>query len=187
MRRLDSDIKLTTDPALLRFNPTQSYTFMMPGIRWRRFIVAFLLLGTPGLLFLINYRGAAPAPMDILWLVVLAALIAGFFSQILSNRIILGIEELHIRKDQHEFNIRYIDIEDAFIVDSVNELDDLPLPAGHYPMEFESRNYDIVALVLRDSTLSRSSAPLQDGVLTKYVSFNVSRPQRFLALLKMRV
>jgi hypothetical protein len=63
----------------------------------------------------------------------------------------------------------------------------LPLEEGEYPMEFDAGKPEVVVLVLRHGTLSRSTAPVQNGILTRYVTFNLFRPTRFLAALRMRV
>ncbi len=63
----------------------------------------------------------------------------------------------------------------------------MPLPEGHYPMEFETHDWRIVVLVLRDNTVSSSTADRYDGVLTKVVSFNVSKADLLLSYLRMRI
>ncbi len=174
------------DLALLRFNPLKTYTFYPPGVRRRTFFYAFFLLGAPGFVILASVRGGTPDTVELLALALLAALIAGLVSQRSANRVLLGTEELVIRAEGQEFTVRLFDIEDSFLAASLDEVDAVPLPGGHYPMEFETHDRDIVVLVLRDNTLSRSTAERQDGVTTKVVSFNVARPRRFLAFLKMR-
>ena len=187
MRQLFDDTRLAADPALLRYNPMRTYVFLMPGVRWRRFIVSFMILGTPGVIFLVTYEGGTPSPYQLLSLGILAALVSGFFSQILMNKVTLDFEKVIIRKDHHDFTISYSDVDNAFLAGSIIEVDELPLPEGHFPMEFESRRSNIVVLVLRDGTTSKSTAHVRDGILTKYVTFNVAKPQRFLAFLRMRV
>lgn len=187
MRRITYDKPLAAEPALRRYNPTHTYDFRMPSGRWSIFAVSFIILGTPGIIYLITYRGGAPSLAQVVSLTLLAVIIAGLASKFLANRVILDPEELIIRKDHHDFFVRLYDIEDAFLAESPLEVDTVPLPDGHYPMEFEDGDRNIVVLVLKDGTVSRSSSKVRDGIPTKLVSFNVSRPMRFLAFLRMRV
>lgn len=161
--------------------------FYMPGVRWRRFIYAFVLLGAPGVIFLIGYEGGIPNPEEFIAVVTLAVLVAGFSAQYFANRVFLTPEELIIRKDGEEFTVRLYDIEDAFLARTLDEVDAIELPEGHYPMEYESHDSNIVVLVMRNNTASRSTAHVRNGITTKAVSFNVSRPERFLSFLRMRV
>ena len=174
------------DLALLRFDPLKTYTFFPPGVRRRNFLYALFLLGAPGFIILASVRGGAPDTVELLALALLVVLIAGLVSQRSANRVLLGIEELAIRTEGQEFTVRLFDIEESFLAASLEEVDAVPLPDGHYPMEFETHDRNIVVLVLRDDTLSRSTAERRDGVTTKVVSFNVARPRRFLSFLKMR-
>jgi hypothetical protein len=187
MQRFPDGGPIFRDPALLRYNPTKTYVFYMPGVRVRGFIQAFLILGLPGMIVLTTYRGGVPAPEETLAVVLLAVVISGFMSQFFANRVFLEMEELVIRKDHNSFFVRLYDIEDVFIADSLEEVDSVALPEGHFPMEFETHDREILVLVLRNGVLSRSTAEKDDGILTKSVSFNVSKPRRFLGFLKMRI
>jgi hypothetical protein len=187
MQRDNENPKLMADPALLQYNPMRTYMFLMPGFSALRYVVTFLILGLPGVVFLITWRGNVPGIEETLSIILLAAIIAGFISRVLMNKVLMHPEELVIRKDHREFHLNYFDIEDAFIVPDAADLDRFPLPDGHFPMEFETRQRDVVLLVLRTNTLSRSSAGIHNGIPTKYVSFNVMKPQRFLGFLRMRI
>jgi hypothetical protein len=187
MRKFPEGGPIYRDPALLRYNPTRTYVFYMPGVRIRGFIQTFLILGLPGLFVLTTYRRGVPSPEETIAVVLLAVLISSLMSQFFANRVYLGPEELVIRKDHHSFFVRLYDIQDVFIADSLEEVDSVSLPDGHFPMEFETHDRGIVVLVLRDGVLSRSTADKEDGIPTKSVSFNVSRPERFMGFLRMRV
>ncbi len=187
MRRFPASGPVYRDPAVLRYDPRKAYTFYMPGVRARGFIYAFLVLGIPGAIFLATYRGGLPGPEEILALALLVVLVSGFTAQYFANRVLLGPEELVIRKEHHNFTVRLFDIEDAYIADSLEEVDSVLLPDEHFPMEFETHDNDIIVLVMRDGFVSQSTTDKHDGILTKSVSFNVSKPERFLSFLKMRV
>ena len=187
MRRYPSGGSLQRDPGLLRYDPRRTYVFYMPGVRARGFVYAFLILGVPGVLFLASYRGGVPGPNDILALILLVIVVAGLTAQYFANRVFLTSEEIVIRKEHHDFTVSLWDIEDVYIADSLDEVEAVHLPPGHYPMEFETHDSGIVVLVLRDGIYSNSSAERLNGILTKTVSFNVARPERFLSYLKMRV
>jgi hypothetical protein len=187
MRRLTSDPRIISHRALLHFRPDKTYVFYMPGMRWRNFLYAFVILGIPGLFVVAGYRNGVPGPEELLALVLLVTVISGFLSQYFANRVFLSPEELIIRKDHQHFFVRLYDIEDAFIASSLDEVDAVPLTAGHNPMEFETHDWGIVVLILRDGVLSRSTSERYDGILTKTVSFNVAKPYRFLSFLRMRI
>ncbi len=159
----------------------------MPGVRWRGFIYAFLILGVPGIVVLVSYEGGLPGPEQMLSLALLVVLISGFCAQYFANRAILSPEELIIRKDHQDFHVRLYDIEEAFIADSLEEVDAVTLPEGHFPMEFETHDRSIIVLVLRDNTVSLSTSERYNGVVTKVVSFNVSKPDLLLSYLRMRI
>jgi len=186
MRRISSSKPLLHDLALLRYDPRKTYVFYMPGVRISGFICAFAILGLPGVFFLFSYRGGIPGPDELLALVLLLVTVSGFAAQHFANRVLLGPDEIVIRKDHQDFKIRLWDIEDAFIAGSLDEVDAVSLPEGHYPMEFETHDHSIVVLVLRDGVASSSTAERLDGILCKTVSFNVAKPERFLAFLRMR-
>ncbi|HUX08674.1 MAG TPA: hypothetical protein VMX35_15345 [Acidobacteriota bacterium] len=187
MRRFPASGPVFRDPAILRYDPRKTYVFYMPGVRVRGFVYAFLMLGLPGVILMATYRGGLPGTEEMLAMALLVILISGFAAQYFANRVLLGPEELLIRKEHHEFIVRLFDIEDAFIADSLEEVDAVLLPEEHFPMEFETHDNDIIVLVMRDGFVSRSTAEKHNGILTKSVSFNVSKPERFLSFLKMRV
>lgn len=187
MQRLTSDYRVYSHPALLKFRPDKTYIFYMPGVRWRNFVYAFIILGVPGVLVVIGYQGGLPAPEQLLAVILLAILVSSFAAQYFANRVYMGPEELVVHKDHQDFSVNLHDIEDAFIADSLEEVDSVPLPPNHFPMEFESYDRGIIVLVLRDHVESRSTSDRYDGILTKTVSFNVAKPVLFLSFLRMRV
>lgn len=187
MQRAFDNIQLAASPALLRYNPTKSYSFLMPGLPWRRYTLTFIILGSPGLIFLITWRGGIPSIVEVLYVLLLAVVIVGLSSQLLANKVILAPLELIIKRNIEKYTLSLHDIEDVLFADRVEEVDNLELPPGHYPMEFETRNKGVVVLVLRDGTRSRSSLKVRNNIVTKYVTLNVAKPHRFFAFLRMRV
>lgn len=187
MRRDESLFNTYRDSHVIRFDPLKTYVFYMPGMRIRNFLYVFLLLGLPGIAFLIYYDGGIPSPEAAISLTVVVILFASLSAQFFANRVILTPEEVVIRKDGQHFVVRLYDIEHAFIAESLDEVDAVHLPSGHYPMEFESYDRNIAVLVLRDNTVSTSTSERYNGIITKAVSFNVAKPQRFLSLLRMRI
>lgn len=187
MRNISELSGYAAKPTLSRYRSDREYWFAMRGVPWRMVLFASILLATPGSLFLVTWPSTVTDPTMILTIVLLSLVLAGLGAQLFKNRVVLAADGLQIRKDFQVFSLRYADIESAFLADRPEDVLQLPLGEGEYPMEFDAGKPRVVVLVLRPGTISRSTAPVQSGILTRYVTFNLFRPERFLATIRMRV
>lgn len=187
MRHISELPSLAANPASVRVRPEREYWFAMRGVPWRAVLFSAVLLATPGSLFLVTLPGTVADPTLILTIALASVVLAGLGAQLFKNRVVMNPGGLQIRTGMQVFRLRYEEIESVFLAERAEDALRIELEDGEYPMEFDVGKPGMIVLLLRPGTVSRSTASVHNGLPTRYVTFNLFRPRRFLSLLRMRV